>query len=103
MRTKFASSSVASKHPKMGRFRHFFIGAKNRRHQSETKNVAPPRALTRDGVYEEEEEEEEEDDESFYVGDVECIADVSFVSDADGTPGDVKLMAKKSRIDEGKL
>ena len=65
-----------------GRFRHFFIGAKNRRHQSETKNVATPRALTRDGVYEE--EEEEEDDESFYVGDVECIADVSFVWDANG-------------------
>ena len=83
-----------------GRFRHFFLGAKNRHYQSETKNVAPPRALTRDGVYE---EEEEEDDESFYVGDVECIADVSFVSDADGNPGDVKLMAEKARMDEGKL
>ena len=101
MRTKFASSSVASKQPIKGRFRHFFIGAKNRHYQSETKNVATPRALTRDGVYEEEEEEEE--DESFYVGDVECIADVSFVSDADGNPGDVKLMAKKARMDEGKL
>ena len=50
MRTKFASSSVASKQPMKARFRHFFIGAKNRRHQSETKNVATPRALTRDGV-----------------------------------------------------
>mmetsp|Transcript_1762 Transcript_1762/g.6307 ORF Transcript_1762/g.6307 Transcript_1762/m.6307 type:complete len:535 (-) Transcript_1762:284-1888(-) len=52
---------------------------------------------------EKKEEEEEEDDESFYVGDVECIADVSFVSDADGNPGDVKLMAEKARMDEGKL
>ena len=98
MSTKITSSSVASKQPMKGRFRHIFIGAKNRRHQSETKNVATPRALTRDG-----EEEEDDDDESFYVGDVECIADVSFVSDADGNPGDVKLMAKKARMDEGKL
>ena len=49
-----------------------------------------PRALTNngdgdeemDGIYEE--DFDDDNDESFYVGDVECIADVSFVSDVDG-------------------
>ena len=84
-----------------GRFRHF-LSARRTAATKAKRKMSRRRALPRrDGVYEE--EEEEDDDESFYVGDVECIADVSFVSDADGNPGDVKLMAKKARMDEGKL
>ena len=66
-----------------------------------------PRALTNngdgdeemDGIYEE--DFDDDNDESFYVGDVECIADVSFVSDVDGN-GDVKLLAKKLKMEEEK-
>ncbi len=67
-----------------------------------------PRALTNNGDGDEEidgsyeEDFDDDNDESFYVGDVECIADVSFVSDVDGN-GDVKLMAKKLKMEEEKM
>jgi len=74
-------------------------------HGAEMKNlrrVGVPHALKDEEEDEDYEEDDDIEDESFYVGDVECIADVSFVSDVDGN-GDVKLIAKKMNMDEGKL
>ncbi len=88
-------------------FRHFHSNETFLRRKSLTSTVVP-RALTNngdgdeemDGIYEE--DFDDDNDESFYVGDVECIADVSFVSDVDGN-GDVKLMAKKLKMEEEKM